>query len=230
MDYVEPDLATRLGEGQEIQLVRVHEELLVQQEPIPFETQWAPDPELALDSPHQVGQKGEMGVFERRTRVRYEEGVEIDRWLEAEWVARAPRPKILNYGTKIVLHTINSPSGPVQYWRRFRMLATSYNSASSGKSPDHPTYGITRLGWRMRFGIVAVDPRIVRLGSRVYVPGYGVGDAADTGGAIRGLRIDLGYGDTGFVSWYRCVDVYLLAPVPDNVDYLVGSLSHPRCR
>jgi uncharacterized protein YabE (DUF348 family) len=229
LDYTEPDLDTPLGDGQEIRIVRVNEEVLVQQEPIPFETQWAPDPELEID--HQkVGQEGQIGVFERRIRARYEDGEQVGKWVEAEWVAQPPQPKILNYGTNIVLRTVDTPSGPVQYWRKFRMLATSYNAASSGKAPDHPRYGITRLGWQMRFGIVAVDPRVVRLGSRVYVPGYGVGDAADTGGAIVGLRIDLGYDDHNLVSWYRCVDVYLLAPVPDNVDYIINSLSHPRCR
>jgi uncharacterized protein YabE (DUF348 family) len=229
LDYAAPDLDAPLGDGQEIQVVRVREEVLLQQEPIPFETQWAPDPELEID--HQaVGQQGEPGVFERRVRVRYEDGVEVARRVEAEGVVKAPRPKILNYGTKIVLRTVDTPSGPVQYWRKFRMLATSYNAASAGKPPEHPRYGITRLGWKMRFGIVAVDPQVIRLGSRVYVPGYGIGDAADTGGAIVGARIDLGYDDDNLVSWYRCVDVYLLAPVPDDVDYTLDTLVHPRCR
>jgi uncharacterized protein YabE (DUF348 family) len=229
LDYAEPELDAPLGEGREIRVVRVREELLIHQEPIPFDTQWAPDPDLEID--HQaLGQQGEPGVFERRIRVRYEDGAEVGRWVEAEWVARSPSPKILNYGTKIVLRTIDTPAGPRQYWRKFRMLATSYTAASAGKSPDHPYYGITRLGWRMRDGIVAVDPTMIRLGSQVYVPGYGVGDAADTGGAIRNLRIDLGYSEQNYVSWYRCVDVYLLAPVPDNVDYVLGSLVHPWCR
>jgi uncharacterized protein YabE (DUF348 family) len=228
-DYAEPDLDAPLGEGREIRVVRVREELLVQQEPIPFETQWAPDPDLEIDL-QALGQQGEPGVFERRIRVRYEDGAEVSRWTEAEWVAKPARPKILNYGTKIVLRTIDTPSGPVQYWRKFRMLATSYNAASAGKAPDHPRYGITRLGWQMRFGIVAVDPLVIRLGSQVYVPGYGIGDAADTGGAIKNMRIDLGYDDDNLVSWYRCVDVYLLGPVPDNVEYIMSSLLHPRCR
>jgi len=229
LDYAEPDLNVPLGAGQDIRIVRVREELLVQQEPIPFATQWAPNPDLEID--HQaVGQQGAPGVFERRIRVRYEDGVEVSRWIETEWVAKAPSPKILNYGTKIVLRTVSTPSGQKEYWRKLRMLATSYNAASAGKSPDHPRYGITRLGWKMRFGIVAVDPRVVRLGSQVYVPGYGIGDAADTGGAIRDLRIDLGYDDNNLVSWYRCVDVYLLTPVPENIEYVMSSLVHPRCR
>ena len=229
LDYAEPDLNVPLGDGREIRVVRVHEELLVQQEPIPFETQWAPDPELEIDH-QQLGQSGEPGVYERRIRVRYEDDVEVARWTEVEWVAKPSRPAIHNYGTKIVLRTIDTPSGPVQYWRKYRMLATSYNAPSAGKSPDHPRYGITRLGLRMRDGIVAVDPRVVRLGSQVFVPGYGVGLAADTGGSIRNLRIDLGYGDDNLVSWYRCVDVYLLAPVPDNIEYIVSSQAHSLCR
>ena len=229
LDYAEPELNVPLGEGREIRIIRVREELLVQQEPIPFDTQWAPDPDLEIDR-QALGQQGAPGVFERRIRVRYEDGAEVDRWVETEWVAQAPSPKILNYGTQIVLRTVSTPSGPREYWRKFRMLATSYNAASAGKSPDHPRYGITRLGWQMRFGIVAVDPQVVRLGSQVYVPGYGIGDAADTGGAIRNMRIDLGYDDDNLVSWYRCVDVYLLTPVPDNVEYVLSSLAHPRCR
>jgi 3D (Asp-Asp-Asp) domain-containing protein len=51
--------------------------------------------------------------------------------------------------------------------------------------------GSTKSGERARFGIVAVDPGIIPLGSRVYVEGYGPALAADIGGAIKGRRIDL---------------------------------------
>jgi 3D (Asp-Asp-Asp) domain-containing protein len=62
--------------------------------------------------------------------------------------------------------------------------------------------------------VVAVDPRVVNLGSNVYVPGYGEAVAGDTGGRIKGKRIDLGYPDGAIEGWYRWVDVYLLTPVP----------------
>ena len=75
-------------------------------------------------------------------------------------------------------------------------------------------FGVTAVGWQMRKGIVAVDPRVVNLFTRVYVPDYGVGIAADTGGAVKGRRIDLGYGDDDLILWYDWVDVYLLTPVP----------------
>jgi 3D (Asp-Asp-Asp) domain-containing protein len=55
------------------------------------------------------------------------------------------------------------------------------------------TTGRTATGLRAGFGVVAVDPRVIPLGSLVYVEGYGFAIAADTGGAIKGNRIDLCY-------------------------------------
>jgi 3D (Asp-Asp-Asp) domain-containing protein len=144
--------------------------------------------------------------------------------VENVYVAIPPTTKIMGYGTNIIVRTLDTPSGPVQYWRKIRVLATSYSAATAGTSPDAPWYGRTRLGLQMRFGIVAVDPRYIALSSEVYVPGYGVGFAGDTGGAIKGRRIDLGYDDDNLVLWYRWVDVYLLTPVPpaDQISYILG--------
>ena len=75
--------------------------------------------------------------------------------------------------------------------------ATGYDASSCGKSPSHPGYGITATGARAVYGIVAVDPGVIPLGSRLYIETadgsfiYGHAVAADTGGAIKGNRIDL---------------------------------------
>ena len=50
---------------------------------------------------------------------------------------------------------------------------------------------LTATGHEPRVGFIAVDPNIIPLGSKVYVDGYGFATAADTGGAIKGNRIDL---------------------------------------
>jgi 3D (Asp-Asp-Asp) domain-containing protein len=181
---------------------------------------WQPDPDLEID--HQkLLQEGAPGVRERRIRVRYENGQEISRTLENEYVALPPTTHIRGYGTKIIVRSVGTPSGPVEYWRTIRMLATSYSAETAGVSPTSDWYGRTATGARMRKGIVAVDPRLISLGSKVYVPNYGVGLAADTGGAIKGKRIDLGYDNNNLELWYRWVDVYLLTPVPpaSRIDY-----------
>ena len=51
--------------------------------------------------------------------------------------------------------------------------------------------GTTATGLPVGPGIVAVDPSVIPLGTRMTIPGYGEGVAADTGGSIRGARIDV---------------------------------------
>jgi len=221
-DYVRPPVETALAGDASIEVVRVSERFLIEQEPIPFQSEWRPDPDLEIDN-QRLLQEGSPGVRERRVRIRYENGHEMSRTLENEYVAVAPRTKVHGYGTKIVVRTLDTPSGPVEYWRKIRMLATSYSAGTAGTPRSSPWYGRTFTGKVMRHGIVAVDPRVINLGSRVYVPGYGVGEAEDTGGAVRGKRIDLGFDDSNLELWYRWVDVYLLTPVPPagRIDYTV---------
>ena len=212
-DYSEPAADATLIAGQQIQVSRVVEEWVVEAEVIPYETQSRPDESLELDQ-QRLEQTGHDGLLKRRYRVTYVNGQQTSRVLEQEWVAEEPRPRIVVYGTKIVLRELQTPEGTLRYWRHFRVLATSYTAASSGKTRDHPEFGITFLGWRARMGIIAVDPRTIPLTTNMYVPGYGQGVAGDTGGKIKGLRIDLCYEEASFIPWYKWVDVYLLEPVP----------------
>ena len=72
-----------------------------------------------------------------------------------------------------------------QYSAVMAMEATAYLPT------DGDGYGITAMGIPATYGVAAVDPSVIPLGSRLYVPGYGEAIAADTGGAINGYRIDL---------------------------------------
>jgi len=218
-DYTIPAEGERIVDGMDIRVVRVREEVRIEQDPIPFETAWLPDPELEIDH-RRLEQKGEEGLKKRRIRLVYEDGYEVERKIEEEWVAKEPLNKVIAYGTKIVIRELKTPEGNFKYWRKIRMLATSYTAATSGKEKGHPLYGITYLGWRARKGIVAVDPRVINLRTRVYVPGYGVGVAADTGGKIKGRRIDLCYDEGELKLWRKWVNVYLLAPPPPREEII----------
>ncbi len=86
------------------------------------------------------------------------------------------------------------------------MVATAYTAGCAGCS------GMTAIGRPAGHGIVAVDPRVIPLGTRMFIPGYGPAIAGDTGGAIRGRRIDLGFNSTrqAFQFGRRSVTVYLI--------------------
>ncbi|NLX35460.1 MAG: DUF348 domain-containing protein [Chloroflexi bacterium] len=212
-DYADPLPEARLISDMRVQVVRVYDEYYVEEVPVPYETRWEPNNELEIDQ-QQIVQWGSEGARRRQVRVHYENGQEAHRSEEEEWIAREPTDRIIEYGTGIVLREVETPNGTLTYWRKIRMLATSYSAATAGVPRSASYYGRTRLGWEARFGIVAVDPRVVRLESNLYVPGYGAAVAGDTGGGIIGRRVDLCYDDHNLVDWYKWIDVYLLAPAP----------------
>jgi uncharacterized protein YabE (DUF348 family) len=213
-DYAVPAPTNPIVDNVAVAITRVREEFATETEELPFENQWLPDKELELDQ-RVVAQTGAKGEKKREFRSVYENGKLISTVLEREWIATPPQNHIIHYGTKVVLRDLTLPDGNVvQYWRKIRLLATAYSAATSGKSKDHPQYGRTRLGLEAGRGIVAVDPRVIGLSAQVYVPGYGMAVAGDTGGRVKGRRIDLGFPEDAMEDWYRWVDVYLLSPAP----------------
>lgn len=213
LDYSLPSPESPLPENGKIQLVRVQESLLLETEPIPFETEIQPVADLELDQ-QEVVQNGVYGLKARRIRVRSDDGQEVSRRVEEEYVAVEPEAKILGFGTKIVPHTAKTPDGVIKYWRALNMYAVSYNPTSAGDST-------TATGATLRKGIVAIDPSIIPYGTQLYIPGYGKGLAADTGGGVVGRLIDLGYSDDDYVSWHQWVTVYFLWPPPENVVWVI---------
>ena len=229
-DFTIPAATESTRDGMTVNVTRVREEFITESDSIAFETVYQPDPALEIDV-HQVAQTGVEGTKKRTIRITYENGREVRRAVDKEWIEAAPLSHIINYGTKIILRELTLPTGQtITYWRKIRMLATSYTAATSGKARTHPEFGITATGMRAGVGIVAVDPRMVNLRSRVYVPGYGIATAGDTGGRIKGRRIDLGYDEENLILWYTWLDVYLLAPAPpaDQIRWVL--LDTPRER
>ncbi len=108
----------------------------------------------------------------------------------------------------------------IEYTDVIQLEATAYCACYDccGKYPGNKWYGITATGTRAKVGTIAVDPKVIPLGTEVYIEGlggaknYGFATAEDTGGAIKGKIIDL-YFNTHkeTVNWGRQqVNVYIL--------------------
>ena len=213
LDYSRPGAEAPLPADGAIRVVRVREEVQMDQIPLPFETSYEPVHTLEIDNQNLV-QAGAFGVLTNRLRVRKEDGAEVSRTVEGEWVAQEATPQIIGYGTQIQIRNVVTDDGSLDYWRAVEMYATSYSPSNAGIPADHPWYGITASGKRLKKGLVAIDRSLIPFGTMMYVPGYGFAEAADTGGGVKGRWIDLGYEDDEYVPWSGYVTVYFLAPVP----------------
>lgn len=95
------------------------------------------------------------------------------------------------YDLEVLESSVNWSEFPVK-----EVVATGYTAGyeSTGKNPDHPHYGVTFSGVKVRrdlYSTIAADRSVFPIGSILYIPNYGYGVVADTGGAIKGNKIDL---------------------------------------
>ncbi len=180
------------------------EKLEQETEIIPKTTIYQDDPETEAGE-EKVLAEGSDGQTIKTYKITYsKDGDEFDRALVSTETTPAKDKKILR-GTKIVWRTLDTADGSIQYWKKMRVYATHYDSHCPGCNEW------TAIGMRAGKGVIAVDPAVIKLGSRVYVPGYGLAVAGDTGGAIKGNIVDLGFDDARTAGWSaHFVDIYLL--------------------
>lgn len=211
-DEILPSVEERLIDGMAISIVRVDTKILKETLPIEFTTVARKDEDLEKGKQKTIeeGQKGEKDVT---TRVVYKDGKEVSRQVVSETVKKKPVNKIVAIGTLGVIKLSRGDStSDVSYRRKLRVKATAY-SFNDGSSYG----GRTASGTRARrnpngYSSIAVDPRIIPLGTKVYVEGYGYAIAEDTGSAIVGNTIDLFFTSNSEVyRWgVRYVDIYIL--------------------
>jgi uncharacterized protein YabE (DUF348 family) len=220
LDYSIPPEDAPIPISNTIKVVRVHEEVLLDTEPLPFGYLTQPLEEVELDT-QQVVQVGEYGLKAKRQRVVYEDGIEFSRQTEDEWVAREPKPRIVGYGTKINIRTLQTPNGPVEYWRAVDVYASTYSPCRSGGDKCYPN---TSSGKPVQKGVIAVTLEWYRYmqGLPAYVPNYGFGTIEDVGGGLPDRHwIDLGYSDDDWVGWGGWMTIYFLTPVPSNIMWIL---------
>jgi len=201
-DRIEPDPSSPVYDGMKVVITRAWEERVVERATVPPRTIYRLDPQLGPGERRWIA--GRAGVRYREVMVTYEGGKVVRRTVLREWWDPPPQDTVVLWGAK------RAAAGE-ECLATLPVFATWYTPASAGKPPSSPSYGITATGLPVRKGIVAVDPRVIPLGTRLFIPGYGLGIAADTGGAVKGYHIDLGYPDGVAVDWTnRWVEVCIL--------------------
>jgi len=216
-DRTEPAIEEEISPKDVIDIIRVREEIVKETVDIPYRTiiKYNDDMEAGKIEKNRDGKNGKMEV---EYRIVYENGVESIREIIREDILQEPVDEMLEKGSE--KYFIASRGQPVRYKKVLTMSATAYDLSveSCGKTPDHPEYGITYSGTKARPGVVAVDPKVIPLGSKLYVEyldgstDYGFASAEDTGGAIKGNKIDLFMEDPKAVKRFgrRKVRVYIL--------------------
>ena len=184
--------------GSIVEVVRVEKVTDVVEEPTNFAVVTKSDAKL-LKGREKVVQEGKKGSVERKFEIVKENGKEVSRTLLSEKVIQEPQKKIVSVGSKKMVASAQSKKSNVAVSRgnsaapsggkEFYVTATAYTAHCNGCT------GTTATGIDLRANpnlkVIAVDPSVIPLGSKVWVEGYGHAIAGDIGGAIKGKKIDL---------------------------------------
>ncbi len=225
LDTSQPVENGTLPQDGQIRITRVSESVILAQKSISYESQTIDSPEIALGQ-QQVLKPGQNGLSVSRTRIRYEDGKEVNRVQDVESVVRPPQLRVIATGSKIVPNTTTINGVTFQYWRSMKMYATSYSPCRSGVPGQ--CFNGTKSGLPLQKGIIAVDPSTYGylVGQKVFIPGYGNAVVGDIGGGYiiekelgvpRELWIDLGYADNNYQEAPGWVTVYFLMPAPATI-------------
>ncbi len=185
-DLVSPPFDDRVRDGVRITVVRVREELETVVEPIRFDTVKTFSKSIPAGEVKET-RAGEQGERVVRSRVRYEDGQPVSETIVSAEITKQAVNRIVCIGSR----GRYTSRGAFRTRRVLTMQATAYDPGprSCGKYAT----GRTACGLRAGYGVVAVDPKVIPLGTHLYVEGYGHAVAGDRGRAIKGDRIDLGF-------------------------------------
>ncbi|MGN1401627.1 MAG: ubiquitin-like domain-containing protein [Bacillus sp. (in: firmicutes)] len=208
LDRVEPALTETIKENSVVNVVRVKKVTDVVEEPIDFAVVSKKDANLPKGT-EKVVTEGSEGLVSNEYEVITENGKEVKRTLIKKTVVKEKQDKVIAVGNKAVTQTVSRGSSQAASSKAESSKSSSNKSNAAASSSGREMYvtataytagcngcsGITATGYNLKNNpnakVIAVDPSVIPLGSKVYVDGYGYAIAADTGSSIKGNKIDV---------------------------------------
>jgi len=197
-DIVKTSPVDKTIPNQEIEIIRVTESEIQVEEPIPYGVVRTTDDTLERGLTKTIS-SGQNGLARNTVKITYHNGVEAKREVIKSETLMEPKNRVIAMGTITAVSRGNQllRFKEARYMEASAYTYTGYRTAT-GKTPE--------------VGMVAVDPAVIPMGSRLYIEGYGYAHAADTGGAIKGNKLDLFMEERSqCLKWgRRTVKVYIL--------------------
>lgn len=176
-DIITPALTSLTKPGQEIRVVRVEEKIAEQKVSIPFRKQTISDHTLEKGL-YRTLRRGKPGLAWETVKITYHDGKAVKREVLNYKVVRAPEDQVVAMGT---ITSVSRGGLRLNFEQALMVVATAYTF--TGRR--------TATGLAPEVGMVAVDPRVIPLGARLYIEGYGFAKASDRGSGIQGNEIDV---------------------------------------
>lgn len=194
-DVLAPEPQEAVRESMRIEITHLEEQIIEEEQVFSYQTIRKNDDAL-LQGEQKIVTKGKDGKALHKIKITYKNGQELHREFVSSEVLEERRDEVIAVGTKTTVARGSYVFAPRQVLDNVTLTAYSAGVEHTGKTPDHPQYALTRSGTRVTDGkTIAVDPKLIPLGTWVYIEDLGLRLAEDTGGAVRGKKIDVYYED-----------------------------------
>ncbi|GFN33744.1 3D domain-containing protein [Paenibacillus xylaniclasticus] len=230
-DKVYPSLDAAIRPNMAVKVVRVERKLTQTEHKVPFTVVKQDDPTLEKGEEKLV-KSGVNGVVVSQFENVYEDGKLVSTTLVEKSVKKAAVNKVVAVGTKKTESKVTTLSAKTSGSQTISVKGVTFQSKkvlknvtltaytagvkSTGKSENHPQYGITASGTKVKEGrTIAVDPDVIPLGWWVYIEGIGFRRAEDKGSAVKGKKIDIYYDSEDYAEKFgskKGYTVYVIGP------------------